>query len=91
MKNGKGKEYFDNGKIKFDGEYSYDRKWNGNMYDINGNLLMTMKNGKGNGKEYSAEGRLIYYGEYLDGERRESKDESGRKTRLHIQACKPES
>ena len=69
MKNGKGKEYFYNGKIKFEGKYSYNRKWNGNMYDFNGNLLMKMKNGKGVGKEYDMNGRLIYDGEYSNGER----------------------
>ena len=68
-RNGKGKEYYYNNKIKFDGEYSYGRRWNGNMYDINGNLLFEIKNGIGNGKEYDINFKLEYEGGYLDGKR----------------------
>ena len=65
-KNGKGIEYYKNGKIKFDGEYILDNRWNGIMYDYNGNMIFKMKNGEGNGKEYNFKGNLIYEGEYLN-------------------------
>ena len=37
--NGKGKKYFYNGKIYFEGEYLNDKKWNGKGYDNNNNLI----------------------------------------------------
>ena len=36
-KNGKGKEYYINGNIKFDEEFLYGKKWNGNGFDKNNN------------------------------------------------------
>ena len=64
--NGKGKEYYNNGKLIFDGKYSYGRKWTGNMYDPFGNFIYKINNGNltfeggffngmkwnGKGKEY---------------------------------------
>jgi len=67
QKNGKGREYYKNGKIKFEGEYILDIKWNGNMFDPYGNFIFKMSNGEGNGKEYDNDGYLIYDGEYLNG------------------------
>ena len=66
-KNGKGKEYYKNGKIKFEGEYILDNKWTGNMYDPDGNFTFKMIDGEGNGKEYDNDGKLRYDGEYLNG------------------------
>ena len=43
--------------------------WNGNGYNINGNIEFKIKDGKGNIKEYSSKGELIFEGEYLNGER----------------------
>ena len=37
-RNGKGKEYYKNGQILFEGEYLNGRKWDGNGYNINGNI-----------------------------------------------------
>ena len=37
-RNGKGKDYY-NGKLIFEGEYKYDKKWNGKGYDKNGNII----------------------------------------------------
>ena len=37
-RNGKGKEYYKNGKLLFEGEYLNGRKWDGNGYNINGNI-----------------------------------------------------
>ena len=32
-RNGKGKEYYDNGKLKFEGEYLNGKNWNGKGYN----------------------------------------------------------
>ena len=37
-RNGKGKEYHSNGKLKFEGEYLNDKEWIGVGYDSNGNI-----------------------------------------------------
>jgi len=50
-RNGKGKEYYQNGKLKFEGEYLNGKKWNGNGYDINGNIEFEIKDGKGSIKD----------------------------------------
>ena len=52
VRNGKGKEYYKNGKLKFEGEYLNGKKWNGNGYNINGQIQFEIKDGKGKGKEY---------------------------------------
>jgi len=36
-KNGKGKEYNDNGKLKFEGEYKNGKRWNGKGKEYYGN------------------------------------------------------
>ena len=38
-KNGKGKEYYFVGKLKFEGEYLNDIKWNGKGYDKSKNVI----------------------------------------------------
>ena len=38
-RNGKGKEYYNNGKLEFEGEYLDDKRWNGKGYDIPNNLI----------------------------------------------------
>ena len=50
-KKGEGKEYYSNGKLYFEGEYLYDKRWNGKGYDINGEEVK-MKNGKNLGKRH---------------------------------------
>ena len=52
-RNGKGKEYYENGKLKFEGDYLNGKRWNGNWYDLNGNILFEIKDGKGNIKVYN--------------------------------------
>ena len=37
-RNGKGKEYYDNGKLKFEGEYLKGKIWNGKGFNLNGKL-----------------------------------------------------
>ena len=68
-RNGKGKEYYLNRKLLFEGEYKNGRKWNGNGYNIKGNIEFKLKDGKGNIKEYDEYGKLKYEGEYKNGER----------------------
>jgi len=70
--NGKGKEYYENGKSKFEGEYLNGIR-NGNVkeYYENGVLKFEGKyiNGvkNGNAKQYYYNGELRFEGEYLDG------------------------
>ena len=48
----------------------YNRKWNGKGYDINGNIIYELSNGKGLVKEYNIyNNKILYEGEYLDGKR----------------------
>ncbi len=44
-------------------------EWNGNGYNINGNVECEIKNGKGNIKDYDYKGKLIFEGEYKNEER----------------------
>ena len=46
-RNGKGKEYYSNTKIKFEGLYLNGKKITGNKYDIDGNIILILQNGKG--------------------------------------------
>ena len=51
-RNGKGKEYNDNGKLIFEGEYLNGIRFNGWGYDENnGNKTYELKDGKGSIKE----------------------------------------
>ena len=67
---GKGKEYYQNGKLRFEGEYLNGKKWNGKVYDSNGNLAFEIKDGNGKGKEYYSYGNLKFEGEYINGEKK---------------------
>ena len=42
----KGKQYV-NGKLEFEGEYLFDKKWNGKGYDVHGNIIYELINGNG--------------------------------------------
>ena len=69
-KNGKGREFFDNGSLKYEGEYLNGKKWNGKGYNYESNdIIYDIKDGKGDIKEYNDNGILIFEGEYLNGER----------------------
>ena len=61
-KNGKGKEYYHNGMLKFKGEYLNGRRWNGKGYNIKGSLEFEIKYGKGNVREYDDNDTLVYEG-----------------------------
>ena len=50
----------------YEGEYLYNKKWNGKGYDEKGNILYEMVNGNGKVKEYYDD-ILIFEGEYLNG------------------------
>ena len=67
-RNGKGTEYYYNGKIKFNGKYLNGKKWNGKGYDLNGKNIYDIKNGKGRIKEYFSDGRVKFEGDYNNGE-----------------------
>ena len=73
-KNGKGKEYNNQGTLIFEGEYLNGKKWNGIEYDEFGKIISEIKNGKGTFRKYEC-GKLIYEEEYLDGKlTREAKE-----------------
>ena len=67
-RNGKGKEYYDNGELKFEGEYLNGKKWNGKGFNKNNEIEYEIKDGNGKVKEYY-NGKLKFEGEYLNGER----------------------
>ena len=68
-RNGKGKEYDYNGELKFEGEYLNGNRWNGKGFNIKGNKIFEIINGKGKVKEYYSNGNLEFEGEYLNGKR----------------------
>ena len=66
-RSGKGKEYYYNSKLKFEGEYLSGKMWNGkiyNKYDKNG---IEIKEGNGKIEEYYDDGKLKFEGEYING------------------------
>jgi len=73
-KNGKGKEYDEDGQLIFSGEYlNGERIGKGKEYDGKGQLIYDGEflNGErnGKGKEYNSKGQLIFEGEYLNGKK----------------------
>ena len=72
IKEGLGKQYYSNGKLKFEGEYKSGKKWNGKGYDLDGNVVYELKNGKGYFKKYKLNFRTLYLlfeGEFVNGQR----------------------
>jgi len=54
--------------LEYEGQYLYNRKWNGKGYDENGNIIYELFNGNGKVKEYDeCSCDLIFEGEYLNG------------------------
>ena len=51
-RNGKGKEYYNNGELEFEGEYLNGKKWEGKGYDNSNKIVYELKKGKGLVKEY---------------------------------------
>ena len=66
-KNGKGKVFDYTGNLFFEGEYLNGKRWNGKIYDEDGNLSYELKNGYGKNMEYYEE--YSHEGEYLNGEK----------------------
>ena len=67
-RHGKGKEYHDcNGKLKFNGEFFEGRKMTGTEYDIEGNQVLTLENGRG--KEYYDNEVVRFEGEFYNGKK----------------------
>ena len=76
LKNGKGKEYDQEGNIIFDGEYQKGKKFKGTgkEFDVNGNIIFEgeYENGikwQGIGKEFDKRGNVKYEGEFKEGKR----------------------
>ena len=56
--------------MEFEGEFRYNKKWNGKGYDENGNIIYELINGNGKVKEYNDwHGELNFEGEYLNGKK----------------------
>jgi len=68
-RNGKGKEYYENGNLMFEREYINGKRRNGKGYNIDGIIDIEIKEGNGKGKEYYSKGVLQFEGEYINGER----------------------
>ena len=69
LRNGKGKEYYDNGALKFDGEYLDSKQIIGTKYDRNGAIIYQLNNMNGIGKEYNNQNMVLFEGEYLNGKK----------------------
>jgi len=68
-RNGKGKEYYYNGKLKFKGKYLNGFKIKGKGYDDEeGNKILKIKS-NGKEKEFNKNGKNQFEGEYLNGKR----------------------
>jgi len=68
-RNGKGKDYYLNGKLRFEGEYLNGERLNGKLFDKKGNIYLDLQNANGLIKEYNVYGRLEFEGEYLNGKK----------------------
>ena len=58
--------------IEYEGDFLYDKKWNGKGYienDDDNDIIYELKNGTGKVMEYYENGRLKFEGEYLNGKR----------------------
>ena len=64
----RGKEYCKNNLI-FEGEYLYNRKFEGKGYDNEGNVIYELKKGNGKIEEYDNTGDIRFEGEYLNGKK----------------------
>ena len=69
-RHGKGKEYHNNGKIKFEGEYLKGREWTGKGYNEDEVIIYEINQGKGYLKEFyqnDEKKQLKFEGEYSYG------------------------
>ena len=65
----RGKEFV-NGSLEYEGNYLFNKKWNGRGYDKNGNVVYVLHNGNGICREYNENGELAFEGEYINGKRK---------------------
>ena len=54
------KEYYYDGKLKFEGIYLNDKRWESKGYDKSNNIVYELKDGKGLIKEYNDYNKLIF-------------------------------
>ena len=52
--------------LKYEGEFLFDKKWNGKGYDGNNNIIYELNKGIGKVKNYYYDGILIFEGELLN-------------------------
>ena len=64
----KGKKYI-KGKLEYEGEYLFSKKYNGKGYDKNGNIIYELNNGNGKVIEYYFNNIIEYIGEYKNGKK----------------------
>ena len=68
-RNGKGKKYYKNSSIEFEGIYFQGKKWDGIGYNLKGKEIYKILDGKGHVKEYNEIGQLIFEGQYINGDK----------------------
>ena len=66
-RNGKGKEYYENGKIMFKNKYLHGNKWGWKGYNNEGVYEYELNKGNGKVKYYDFHGILIFEGEIREG------------------------
>ena len=57
--------------MEYEGEFLFNKKWNGKGFDENGNIIYELNNGNGKVREYNDIGSLVFEGEYLNGKKME--------------------
>ena len=68
--NGNVKEYFifkNKFQLYFEGEYLNGKRWKGNGYNKNNQMIFKIQNGKGYIREYNFNDAIIFEGKYLNG------------------------
>ena len=56
--------------MEYEGEFRYNKKWNGKGYNKNGNIIYELTKGNGKVKEYNDyDGKIMFEGKYLNGKR----------------------
>ena len=72
--------------MEYEGEFLYNKKWNGKGYDKYGNIIYELKNGNGKVREYDINNdKLKFEGEYLNGKRNGKGKEYGYNGKLKFE------
>ena len=61
------KEYYDDGKLLFEGEYKCYKRYNGRIYDKNGKIIDEIKEFKSLKEKEDENKKIKFEGEYLEG------------------------